>query len=75
VKGGVGISNSSGYYQTNSAPSPTQTVTATGSGWTANVETVKVDASYTAQLNYFMVPSSILPPALYQQVHRRHANL
>lgn len=57
AKGGVGTSNGSGYYQTTSVPSPTQTVTATGSGWAANAETVKVDAGYTAQLNYFMVPS------------------
>jgi hypothetical protein len=57
TQGGQGVSNSSGYYQTTSAPSASQTVTASATGWAANPATVKVDAGYSAQLNYYMVPS------------------
>jgi hypothetical protein len=58
AKGGQGTSNSSGYYQTMSAPSPTQSITATGTNLASNTETVKVDAGYSAQLNFFMAPAS-----------------
>ena len=57
AKGGHGTSNSNGYYQTTSAPSPTQSITATGTNLAANIETVKVDAGYPAQLNFFMAAS------------------
>jgi hypothetical protein len=56
--GGEGTSNSGGYYGTGSVtPAFPQTVTASASGWATNTETVKVDAGYNAQINYFMVPS------------------
>jgi len=54
--GGQGTSNSSGYYQTTSAPATAQSVTAAANGWAQNTEVVKVDAGYSAQINYFMVP-------------------
>jgi len=57
ANGGSGVSNGSGYYQITAAPSPTQTVTTTGSGWAADPQTVTVNAGYTAQLNTFLVPS------------------
>lgn len=57
TKGGQATSNSTGNYQTTAAPAVSQIVTAAATGWAANPETLKVDAGYTAQENYYMVPA------------------
>ena len=47
---------SDGSYQIAVVPSAQQTVVASGAGLASNTQTVRVDAGYTAQLHFFMVP-------------------
>jgi len=75
AKGGQGTSNSSGYYQTTSAPSPTQSIMATGSNLASNIETVKVDAGYSAQLNFFMLPTGSATGAITVSTPLEGANV